>query len=90
MYMYHSCSMNTNTSASTLYLLLRTSGNHTRALRYSEFIVQFVLEPSPATSATKKSFDVYLIHFSFSLIHFKVGCRQSKINSLLNLVSLCL
>ena len=31
-----------------------------------------------------------LIHFSLSAIHFKVGCRQSKVNRLFNLFSPCL
>lgn len=31
-----------------------------------------------------------LIHFSLSAIHFKAGCRQSKVNRLFNLFSLCL
>lgn len=47
--------------------------------------------PFPATSGPSLTFmRCSLIHFSLSATHFKVGCRQSKVNRLFNLFWPCL
>lgn len=58
---------------------------------WSHCFIQVVLHLSSSCSSARKfSFWYALINFSLSATHFKVGCRQSKVKSLLNLFSPCL